>query len=121
MIGEYGAIGAIEAHHLIIEICDGETRGSRVVIVCRIYAHAAARLAVFTEGDTGAHGDLLKLSVAQVAVELIGLGIVGYEEVGPAVLIIIEHGDAERFGGGVKQAGLGGDIFKAAIAFVAEE
>ena len=58
----------------------------------------------------------LKRAVSQVAIQLVGLGVVGDEQIGPAVAIIVEDGDAERFAGGVAQAGLLGYIFEFAAA-----
>ena len=45
-------------------------------------------------------------AVPVVAIELVGLGVVGDEEVGPAVAVVVEHGDAERLAGGIADAGL---------------
>jgi hypothetical protein len=49
------------------------------------------------------------------------LSIVGDEEIGPTVLIEIEHGDTQGFGAGVKNAAGGGDIFKSAVAAIVKE
>ena len=43
------------------------------------------------------------------------------EQIGPAVAIVIEHRDAQRFRGGIEDAALRGDIFERAVAAIAEQ
>ena len=63
----------------------------------------------------------LKRAVAQVAIELVGLRVVGDEEVGPAVLVVVEQRDAERLRARVEDAARGGDVLEGAVAAVAEQ
>ena len=69
----------------------------------------------------GAHRDVFERAVALVAVELVGLRVVGDQQIRPAIAIVIEHGDAQRFGRGVEDAALGGDVFERAIAAIAKQ
>src|SRR4029077_10891121 len=59
--------------------------------------------------------------VGVVHVELVGLSVVADEDVGPAVLIGVEDGDAEAFGGGIGETGFLGGVFEGAIAAIVPE
>ena len=65
--------------------------------------------------------DVFEGAVAQVAIELVGLRVVGDQQVGPAVAIVIQQGHAQRFRRAVEDAALRRDIFERAVAAVAEE
>ncbi len=91
------------------------------VVVGGVDTHAGAGHAVFTEGDAGGDSLLLEGAVLLVQVELVGLGVVGEENVGPAIVVVVEDGDAEAFGSGVKEAGFLGGIFELAAAQVVPE
>src|SRR5260370_42037054 len=62
-----------------------------------------------------------ELSIVVVQVKLVRLGIVGDQEIGPAVVIVVKPGDAKSFGGRVVEAGFLRHIFKLAIAKVVPE
>jgi hypothetical protein len=51
-----------------------------------------------------------KAALAGIAIQLVGLGIVGHEKVGPPVAVIIQHGHAQRFAGGVANPGRLGNV-----------
>src|SRR5579859_4871030 len=91
------------------------------VIIRGIYAHSRARYTVFAKGDAGQHRFLRKRSVAIVAIELVGLRIVRKQEIRPAVAIVIEHRDAERFRSRIAQARYFRDVFENAVAAVVPE
>ena len=67
------------------------------------------------------HRNFAKRSVAVVAIELVGLSVVGDDKVRPAVLIVIEQGDAERFRTAVEDAAGRGDVFESAVTAIVEE
>ena len=113
--------GAIEADHFVVEIGDGDAGQAGVVEIGGVDAHAGAGFAFFAEGDAGFDGHILESAVALIAIELVGLGVVGDEQVGPAVAIVVEHGDAERFRTGVEDAALGGDVFESSVAAIVKE
>src|ERR1035437_8768628 len=115
------AAGAVKGHHFVIEVGDGDALGAGVVEVGGVHAHAGARFAVVAEGHAGAHRDVFESAVAQVAIELVGLRVVGDEEVWPAIAVEIQQGYAQRFRRAVEDAALGRDIFERAVAAVAEE
>ena len=92
-----------------------------MVEVILVDAHGAARDAVFAEGDAGLHGLLGERAVVVVVVELVALRVVGDGEVRPAVHVVVNHRHAQRFAGGIVDAGLLGDVFEAAVAEVMKE
>ena len=87
----------VKRQHLIVEIADHDALMPGVVVIRRVDSHSASRLAVFAEGDARIHGDFFELAVPHVAVQLVGLRVVGHYQVGPAVVVVVEHGHAERF------------------------
>ena len=86
--------GPVEADHFVVEIGDGYAGKTGAVEIGGIDAHACAGFAFFAEGDAGFDGDIFERAVALIAVELVGLRVVGDEKVGPAVAIVVEHGNA---------------------------
>src|SRR5258708_4514099 len=115
------SIGAIEAEHFVVEIGYDDAGFAGVVEIGAIDAHAGAGFAFIAEGEAHFDGDILEFAVAEIAIKLVGLGVVGDEEIRPAVLIEIEHGDAEGFGAGVEDAAGGGDVFEGAVTAIVEE
>ena len=91
-----------------------------IIVVAGVGAHACAHAARVAEGDASQDGGVGEGAVVIVVVELIRLGIVGYEEVHPAVVIIVQHRYAQGFAGWIVQSGALGDVFKGAVAFVVE-
>lgn len=120
-IDEARAIPLIEAEHFVIEVGDGDGGAAAAAEIDDVDAHAGAGLAVLREGDAEADGGLGECVVAVVAVELVGLGVVGDEEVEPAVVVEVDDGGAEGFGGRIEEAAGGGGVFKGAVAAIAEE
>ncbi len=87
----------IQRHHLVGEIRNNDAGASGVIIVSRIHAHACARDAIFIERDSGRHAPFGKRPVLIVDVELVRLGVIGEQEIGPAIAVVIERGHAESF------------------------
>ena len=69
-----------------------------------IHSHPGTRLAIVAERHPGFEADVPESSVPQVAIQLVRLRVVGDEEIGPAVLIDVEHGDAERLRARIEDA-----------------
>ena len=111
----------IEADHLVVEIRDREARSPGTIDVRCVDAHSGARLAVGAEGHTGLDRDVLERAVPLVAIELVRLRVVRHEEIGPAVLIVIQHRHAERLRAGVEDAARRRDVLERAVAAVAEQ
>ncbi len=115
------AFVVIERNHLIGKIGDEDAGGAGMIVIGGVNAHAGAGYAVFAEGDSGDDGFFGEGAVAVVAIELVGLGVVGEEEIGPAVVVVINDGDAESFGGGIGEAGFFGGVFESAVAAIVPE
>ena len=111
----------VQAQHFVVEVRHRNAHAPGALEVTGVDAHAGACAAVFTEGHAQRHGRFGERAVAVVAIELVRLRVVGNEQVGPAVGIHVEHRHAERFRRRVEDAALGRDIFKRAIALVAEQ
>src|SRR5260370_31015224 len=81
----------VERKHLIGKIGDHHAGIAGMIVIGSVHAHAGAGHAVFAEGDSGDHALFGKGAVAVVAVELVGLRVVGEEQIGPAVVVVVEH------------------------------
>src|SRR5260221_617224 len=90
----------VERNHLIGKIGDEDAGRAGVIVIGGVNAHAGAGYAVFAEGDSGDDGFFGEGAVAIVAIELVGLGVVGEEKIGPAVVVVIDEGDAGAYGFG---------------------
>ena len=99
------ALVGVQRHHLVREVADDEARPAGAVVVGRVDAHAGARDAGFVERHAGRDADVHERSVAAIAVEPVGLRVVGDEDVEPAVGVVVEQRDAERLGGRVAEPG----------------
>src|SRR5277367_1710623 len=91
------------------------------VVVARVCAHGAARDSVFAVGHACGGGDIGESSVAVVAVEFIGLRVVGFEYIRPAIAVVVQDGDAQGLGGGIGDAGLRAHFLKTAAAQVVKQ
>ena len=56
-----------------------------------------------------------------VVVELVRLGVVGHEKIHPAIVVVVQHRNAERLAGGIVEAGAPGHILERSIALVVEK
>src|SRR5712692_11187838 len=88
------------------------------VIVGGVDAHAGAGHTILAKGDSRRDAPLLKRAVAFVQVKLVGLSIVGQQNVGPAVSVVVEDSDAEALGSWVVELGFLRGIFELAVAQV---
>src|ERR1700685_3927814 len=111
----------VEADHFVVEICDGHAGKTGVIEIGGVYSHSGAGFSFGAECHAGFDGYVLETAIALIAIEFVGLRVVGYQKVGPAIAIVVEHGDAERFGTGIKDAALGGHVFEPAVAAIVEE
>ena len=57
-------------------------------------ALGGTRFTFSAEGETGFDGDVLELAIAQIAIELVGLRVVGHQQIGPSVAVVIQQRDA---------------------------
>ena len=114
-------LGAEQAEHLAGEVGHRHGGTPGPVEIDRVDAHPGAGPAFLAERDAGLEAQLGEGAVAVVAIELVRLRVVGDEDVGPAVLVVVEQRHAERLRRHVEEAGLGGDVVEGAVALVAIE
>ncbi len=84
------AAHAIKADHLVVEVRDGDSRRAGVVEISDVDAHAGARFAFAAEGNAYLDCSVFECTVVLVAVKLVRLGVIGDEEIRPAVSIFIQ-------------------------------
>jgi len=92
-----------------------------IVEVGGVHAHASAYSAGFAEGHANGYADVGEGAVVIVVVKLVGLGVVGDEEIDPAVVVEVEERDAQRFTGGIGETRFFGDVLKNSVALVVVE
>ena len=102
------ALVPIQREHLVGEVADEQVRTARAIVVGRVDAHGAARDAILGERHAGGDALLRERAVAVVSIQLVRLRIVRDEDVGPAVAVVVQHGDAQRLARGIADAGLAG-------------
>src|SRR5689334_12008008 len=89
------ALVVIQAEHLVRKVPDEQMRLAASIVIRGINTHCAAGDTIFAESDTSLRGFLHEGTVALVAVEFVRLCVIGHEEIGPAVPVIVEDGDAK--------------------------
>src|SRR5437899_1259734 len=110
----------IQTDHLIVEISDSDTGCAGVVEIGDIDSHTGARFAFAAEGDASLDGSLFESAVMLVAIEVIGFRVVGDEEVGIAVVVVVADGYAHAVELDIK-AGSRRYIGEGAVAIVVIE
>ncbi len=66
-----------------------------VFIVAVIHSHARPGGAGVAVGHARLHGNIGEGAVMVIAIELIRLGVVGHQQVEPAIVIVVKQGNAE--------------------------
>ena len=111
----------VEPQHLAREVGDDHRGRAGVVHVGGVDAHAGAGAAFLAERQAGLEAQLDERAVAVVAIELVGLRVVGDEDVGPGVGVVLDQRHAQRLRRRVEQSRLRGDVVERAVAAIAEE
>ena len=115
------ALVVIQGHHLGREVADHQVGPARAVVVGGVGPHPRAGHPRVAERHPGQHPDVFERAVAAVLEELVGLRVVGHEEVRPAVVVEVEHDDAQRLRRGRAHAGGRRHVFEGRVAPVAIE
>src|SRR5258708_37635125 len=89
------AFVVVEREHLVGKICNDQAGAAGAVVIGGIDAHASAGNAVFAEGDARGNSALFEGAVLLIQVELVGLRVVGDQDVGPSVVVVVEDRDTE--------------------------
>ena len=116
LVEEQPALVVEQCHHLVREVADHEAGKARVVVVGGVHAHAGTRHPRLTISDAGDDADVLEAAVPPVAEQLIRLGVVGDEQVHPAVGVGVEHRNTEPLGRRRRHTRRGGYILERPVA-----
>ncbi len=101
---------------------DEEAEPSAVVEIGEIHAHVAELHAFATEREAGEHAYVRKGAVVIVVVKVVGNGIIGDEQVRPAIIVVVRpHHTQAVIADFVANASFCGDFFKSAIAAIVIE
>src|ERR1700730_16303139 len=87
-----------------------------VVIVSVIDSHARPGSAGVAVGYSGLYADIREGAVVVVAVELVGLGVVGYQQIEPGVVVVIHQRYAQGLAGRIEETCSLGSVFESAIS-----
>jgi hypothetical protein len=116
------AVVAIESGGVVGEICFEDVQLAVTVEVGDGRAHAGLSVAVFVEGGASGDGDISESAVAIIVIENAGGAVAGDENVRPAVIVVIESGDAQGVMSiGSIDVGFCADVFESAVAAVVIE
>src|SRR6266404_6147147 len=113
---------AIKRVELVGKFGDEHREASAVIVIAPGHAHGAERLPFTIQRDAADHGLVRERAVAIVVIEMIGSGVIGDEQIGPAVNVVVAPGRAQSvilFG--IVNAGFLRDLFKGAVAAVVIE
>ncbi len=91
------------------------------VVVGGVHPHTGAGHAVFAEGDSRRDALFLERAVVLVQIQLVRLRVVGQQNVGPAVIVVVENSNTEAFGSRVIELGLLRGVLKLSVAQVVPE
>src|SRR6266404_8537670 len=86
---------AIKRVGLVGKFGDEHREASAVIVITPGHAHGAERLAFTIQRDSADHGLVSEGAVAIVVIEMIGSGIIGGKQIGPAVVVVVAPGCAE--------------------------
>ena len=111
----------VKAQHLVGKIADEQMREARTVVIGRIHSHARARHAIFTESNSGGNGFLFERAILFIQVKLVRLGVVGQDNVRPAIAVVVKDRDPEGLGCVVEEVRFLRSVFELAVAKIVPE
>src|SRR5580658_8271450 len=115
------AASPVEADHLVVEVRDSHAGCAGIFEIGNVHAHTRASLALAAEGESSFYRGVFERAVALIAIELVGLGVVGDEQIRPAVVILIEKRNPQRFGAAVENSTYGRHVLEGSIAAVVKQ
>ena len=92
-----------------------------IVEIGHVDSHARAGFSFAAEREPGLHRGIFECAVVLVAIKLVGLSVIGHEQVGPAIGIVVEQCHSQRFGTAVEDSTRRRDIFERAVAAIMKE
>ena len=111
----------IKRHALVGEIADHQALPARVVVVRGVGSHTGAGCAGVAISHSSRDTYVGEGSVVVVVVELVGFGVVGDEQIQPAVIVIIQQRNAECLAGGIVETSSLGHVLKRSISLIVEK
>src|SRR5258708_3815558 len=113
------AIVAIEDGVLVAEMGDSDAEAAGVKVVAQSDAHVGLFRAILADGYAGGVGDVFKMAVAFVSIEIVGLAVVGDKKIeAPVAVEIHPNGGETEAILGIGDSGGFGNICKSAITVV---
>ncbi len=122
-VGEQaGPVVVVENVGVVGEVGDVQVVAAVVVVVSHRHPHVGLLEAQLVEGRARGVAHVLERAVAPVAIEVVGAGVVGHEQVEPAVVVEVEEGHPEAVeAAGVRHPGLPAHVGEGPVAVVVEE
>src|SRR5579863_3768415 len=106
---------------LVSQCYDGDIRPAIVIVIAKVRAHAGDRLAIAAQRNSGKKCGLFKSAIAPVVEQEIGHVVVGDENIGVAIMVVIRESNAHTAPRKCRDAGLFGHVLESAIAAIAIE
>ncbi len=116
---EHVALILVERVVILREVGQEQVEITVAVIIRGIEPHAGLLPGVLAQCDTGEQADFLERPVALVMKQQVWRGVVGHEDVGPAVVVEVAEDNAEAVVARVADPGRLGNVGKRAVAIVA--
>src|SRR5205807_8776030 len=103
----------VERGGIVGKICLEKIQPAVAIVVADRRAHAGLLASVIVESGPGNNGDIGECAVLIVVVQDAGGAVAGYENMRPAVVIVIQRGNAKGvMAVGLIDVRLFGDVFK---------
>src|SRR6266478_6436112 len=113
---------AIQRIGLLLKVRDEEAETAAMVVIAPVNAHVAQFHAFAAEGYAAEHSHVGERSVVIVVIEIVGDGVVGDEEIGPSVVVVIHPHDAQAVVADlIVDAGFDGNFFKGSVTAIVIE
>ena len=91
-----------------------------IIHIAEIQPHAGNKVTHFRQSDTCRKGNLFKFA-ARIVEEEVVISIIGDEQIGPSISVIVGHADTHTLANFVANVPLRRDILKGAITFVQKQ
>src|SRR5258706_4810671 len=86
---------AIQRIGLLLKVRDEEAKTAAMVVIAPIDSHIPELHAFAAKGHATEHANVGECPIMVVVVEIVGDGIVGDEEIGPAIVVVIHPHDSK--------------------------
>src|SRR5207237_7887126 len=121
--GESAGAGVpIKVVGLVGEVGDEQIEPAVVIVISEVYAHRAKLLTIVAKRHAGEQSDFVKRAIVLVAVEEVWAGVVGHEQIRPAVVIVISPDCPEAITMfRIVNSSFLGNVFEGAIAAIMKQ